>query len=187
MKKKISVRLYRMHDLDLIALFFTINFPFRKVMITSLKEFLKGNVKQIEIPSGVKLNVEKVKYCVLFQLTLDEVRDQDVLNLLSQIPKGMRNSFLKNCMRQQIKGLEMLQIYRTIENGNQETAAKAKSLKFISKTPSKELKPEREVKRKQKQSQKRKTESIFEDELKSPENLESSSNEFLSQFVSLIR
>ena len=100
MKKKILMRLYRIHDLDLITFIQTHELDFPKAVYCSLKAFTKGETFVIKIPPKRDINKELIlKRNYTYIIYLDEDKDKKEIILLEKIAKGNRNNFLKNLLR----------------------------------------------------------------------------------------
>lgn len=101
MKKiRVTIRLYRMHDLDLITFVELHKLNIQKAVYCALTSFAKGELFLIKIPprraGGEELNLSRVySFTVLF----DAERDKNAILLLSKIADGRRNNFLKNLLR----------------------------------------------------------------------------------------
>ena len=101
MKKiRVTIRLYRMHDLDLITFVELHKLNIQKAVYCALTSFAKGELFLIKIPprraGGEELNLNRVySFTVLF----DAERDKNAILLLSKIADGRRNNFLKNLLR----------------------------------------------------------------------------------------
>lgn len=97
---RITLRLYRMHDLDIITFVETHKLDFRKAMYCALKAFSKGEVFVIDIPpkreEGSELDLRRVYSLMMY---LDTERDKEVIEMLSKIKEGCRNNFMKNLLR----------------------------------------------------------------------------------------
>ena len=100
MKKVFKIRLYRAHDLDLIKYIESRCLDTNKAFYCVLKSYCKNEVFGIKLPhlSGI----EERKYKSVYQrnLILHEGKDDDIIQLLSSIKPGYRNSFMKNLLRQ---------------------------------------------------------------------------------------
>lgn len=101
-KVKASIRLYRMHDLDLISFIETHEFDFRRAMYCALKAFSKNQHFVIDIPplrsEGNELDLKKKRFNQII-IFLDEDIDADAIEVLSKVKEGGRNNFLKNLLR----------------------------------------------------------------------------------------
>lgn len=100
---KINVRLYRMHDYDLISLKYTKSICFSAMIKSILKSYAEGDMYNVEIPIPTKKNVKDLPYITQTQFKLDEVKDKVVIDMLNNIKDGYRNNFIKNLVRQYIK------------------------------------------------------------------------------------
>ena len=98
-KKDYAIRLYRAHDLDIIAYIESHEFNMIKAVYSALHAFCEGEVFVIEIPPKKKgiPPTKRRKYCK--SLRLDTEKDAKAIALLSKIAPGYRNNFLKNLLR----------------------------------------------------------------------------------------
>lgn len=94
-----TVRLYRIHDLDLISFINSHKLNFQKSMYCALKSFSKGEVFAIKIPPQKKADERDYKKVYMYTLALDSQKDADCIELLKKISNGKRNNFLKNLLR----------------------------------------------------------------------------------------
>ena len=94
-----TIRLYRVHDLDLITFMETHEFNITKAIYCALTAFSNNDYFVIEIPPKRvnELCINNKVYAR--QLILDEDKDYKAIELLSKIKKGGRNNFLKNLLR----------------------------------------------------------------------------------------
>lgn len=99
-KVRVTIRLYRMHDLDLITFVELHELNLQKAVYCALTSFTKGELFLIKIPprreSGKELKLNRV---YAFTMLLDTEKDKDAILLLSKITDGKRNNFLKNLLR----------------------------------------------------------------------------------------
>lgn len=100
---KINVRLYRMHDYDLISLKYTKSICFSAMIKSILKSYAEGNLYNIEIPVPTQKNVKDLPYITQTQFKLDEIKDKSVIDMLGNIKDGYRNNFIKNVIRLYLK------------------------------------------------------------------------------------
>lgn len=98
-KVRKTVRLYRIHDLDLISFINSHKLNFQKSMYCALKSFSKGEVFAIKIPPQKKADERDYKKVYMYTLALDPQKDADCIKLLQKISNGKRNNFLKNLLR----------------------------------------------------------------------------------------
>lgn len=101
----ITVRLYKLHDYDLIYLYKNLRFPIKDAMKKALLAYVRNEPVFIDFP------VEKVNQDNLtdiksaqFHLKLDAVADADAIEYLGRLKKYYRNSFLKNLLRGYLTG-----------------------------------------------------------------------------------
>lgn len=101
----ITVRLYKLHDYDLIFLYKNLRFPVQEAMKKALAAYVRNEPVFFDVP------VEEIKEDSLlkiknaqFHIKLDEKEDQDIIQYLSRIKKYYRNSFLKNLLRGYLAG-----------------------------------------------------------------------------------
>lgn len=101
----ITVRLYKLHDYDLIYLYKNLRFPIKDAMKKALLAYVRNEPVFIDFP------VEKVNQDNLtdiksaqFHLKLDAVADADAIEYLGSLKKYYRNSFLKNLLRGYLTG-----------------------------------------------------------------------------------
>lgn len=101
----ITVRLYKLHDYDLIYLYKNLRFPIRDAMKKALFSYVRNEPVffdfPIEIPSEDKLIDIKNSQ---FHIKLDNDEDKDIIEYLSGLKKYYRNSFLKNLLRGYLAG-----------------------------------------------------------------------------------
>lgn len=99
-KTRITIRLYRAHDLDLITFTEIHKLDIQKAVYCALSSFVSGDLFLIEIPK-LREEVQNLRRVYAFILTLDDERERDVkmLEVLSKINAGRRNNFLKNLLR----------------------------------------------------------------------------------------
>ena len=95
-----SLRLYRMHDADLMMLYRASNVSFVKMVKQILNSYANGSVYQIDV-SKTWLNKElkDLPYTSMCRLSLHEEKDIKVIQLLNQITDGYKNSFIKQVIR----------------------------------------------------------------------------------------
>ena len=103
---RVTVRLYRRHDLDLIALYRTEGFKFQKEMAACARAAASGKTHEVTLPKG-EPGKGYVKRNYMISLGFDRVRDADVLRMLENIKPGMRCPYLKALMRTCISGARL--------------------------------------------------------------------------------
>lgn len=99
-KTRITLRLYRAHDLDLITFTEMHELDIRKAVYCALSSFVSGELFLIEIPER-REEVQNLRRVYSLVLILDDEKEQDakMLEVLSKIESGRRNNFLKNLLR----------------------------------------------------------------------------------------
>lgn len=98
-KLRYTIRLYRLHDLDLITFVETHEFNLIRAVYSSLSAFAKGDAFVIEIPPRRIQKLPPLNRVYIKALTLDSEQDKDAIEILAKIAPGYRNSFLKNLLR----------------------------------------------------------------------------------------
>lgn len=102
---KITIRMYRNHDMDLLTLYKNSNFGFLKATKAALKAAASGKIYQFWIPKSDKpLNNFNFKYVYQAFVYLDEKEDKDIIDWLSKVKKGYRNSLIKMVLRSSMIG-----------------------------------------------------------------------------------
>lgn len=100
---EITVRLYKLHDYDLIYLQKVLKFPVKDAMKQAIAAYVRNDPVFFEVPYKVVVPDEEAEYLpikvVQFHIKLDEHSDQDIIRYLSKIKKNYRNSYLKNLLR----------------------------------------------------------------------------------------
>ena len=94
------VRLYQVHDLDLVTYMIKHKMNMSKAIYCSLVAFTRGERFVIKVPPLKEKSEFKTKqkyYEVLVNLSADT--DQEVIDLLNKINVGYQNNFIKNILR----------------------------------------------------------------------------------------
>lgn len=104
---KVVMRLYRMHDMDLIALYKHKQFNFRNALRYALKNYIYDNPKKMLAPTAVDLSETEFRSCYRFIISFDDEKDSDVIELLLNVKPRYRNSFLKNILRYSLVGMNV--------------------------------------------------------------------------------
>lgn len=101
----ITVRLYKLHDYDLIYLYKNLRFPIKDAIKKALISYVRNEPVFFEVP------VEKISEDNLsdiknaqFHIKLDNEEEKDIIDFLSGLKKFYRNSFLKNLLRGYLAG-----------------------------------------------------------------------------------
>lgn len=96
----ITLRLYRMHDLDLMMLKYHSNANFPLIITTTLRAFCKKELFVIDLSHLTDFSVPKeLPYRASQIIRLDEEKDKDLISFLKSIKDGYQNSFIKNVVR----------------------------------------------------------------------------------------
>lgn len=103
-KKQYKVRVYRLHDLDIVSWICTREFNLVRAVYSVLKAFCKGETFLIETPPKREVDIPVSTLGRVYQrsLYLDPEEDEEVIELLDSIAPGYRNCFMKNLLRQYI-------------------------------------------------------------------------------------
>ena len=116
---KVTMRLYRSHDLDLMALYYNPDFKFTAAVRTALRSYLRGDMRRIEQPephivppapkSDASFRSKKFPpYKVQFHVTLRRrAAEGDVIDWACNINPGYRNSLFKNILRMYLSGISL--------------------------------------------------------------------------------
>ena len=101
----VTVRLYKLHDYDLIYLYKNLHYPVRDAMKKALISYVRKEPVFFDFP------IEKIDQDQLvniknaqFHIKLDADAEADVIEYLSGLKKYYRNSFLKNILRGYLVG-----------------------------------------------------------------------------------
>lgn len=101
----ITVRLYKLHDFDLIYLYKNLRFPIKEAMKRALIAYVRDEPVFFQVPVTHVKNDElsNIKHAQ-FHIKLSEEEDADVIQYLSTLKRFYRNSFLKNLLRSYLAG-----------------------------------------------------------------------------------
>lgn len=97
--RRYTVRLYRVHDYDLISLMLMHNFDIRKAIYISLTNFCKSKRVVFRIPPQIYQKPEDMNWVYTMTIYIDSEKDEDIVRLMNMIQPGCRNSFLKGLLR----------------------------------------------------------------------------------------
>lgn len=98
-KKRIPLRLYRQHDMDLIILLLNKDFGFTKAMKRALHCYGKEPYF-FSVPALDEFGINReIKYVYKRELVLDSEREADIIELLDRVKPLYRNEFIKMVMR----------------------------------------------------------------------------------------
>ena len=101
----ITVRLYKLHDYDLIYLYKNLRYPVRDLMKKALISYVRNTPVKFDFPIDVPEEDELVNIKnSQFHIKLNEYTDADIIDFLLKLKPYYRNSFLKNLLRYYIAG-----------------------------------------------------------------------------------
>lgn len=95
----VTIRLYRQHDLDLIALYRHPNFSLSAAIKRALIAYVRKEQLSIQQPPTYDLPNEKISRIIQMHIVLNEEYDQDIIKWIKGTKEGYRNSVLKNIVR----------------------------------------------------------------------------------------
>ena len=101
----ITVRLYKLHDYDLIYLYKNLRYPVRDMMKKALFSYVRNTPVKFDFPVSMPDEDELVNIKnSQFHIKLNEYLDADIIDFLLKLKPFYRNSFLKNLLRYYISG-----------------------------------------------------------------------------------
>lgn len=94
---RVTMRLYKMHDLDLIALYQDPNINFKKLVLSCVEATANGTPFWTE-PSEYQVDLKNTARIIQIGMTIpdDEI---EVMQIINSIQDGFRNGYLKNLVR----------------------------------------------------------------------------------------
>ena len=98
-KIRYTIRLYRLHDLDLITFIMTHEFDIMHAIYSSVSAFAKGEAFLISIPPINNSEMPQLRRVYTKTLILDTEKDALTISMLNRISPGKRNNFIKNLLR----------------------------------------------------------------------------------------
>lgn len=98
-KIRYTIRLYRLHDLDLITFIMTHEFDIMHAIYSSVSAFAKGEAFLISIPPINNSEMQQLRRVYTKTLILDTEKDALTISMLNRISPGKRNNFIKNLLR----------------------------------------------------------------------------------------
>ena len=98
-KIRYTVRLYRLHDLDLITFVLTHEFDIMHAIYSAVTAFCKGEAFVIKIPPLRHQELPQLRRIYTKALVLDDKQDKAVIEMINKIKPGKRNNFFKNLLR----------------------------------------------------------------------------------------
>lgn len=96
--RRVTIRLHKRHDLDLITFMDTHQMDFKKAVYCALTAFAKGEVFIIKIPPRLEQPLH-AKNTYMFTLRLNRNTDAAVIQMIEDIENGYKNCFIKNLLR----------------------------------------------------------------------------------------
>ena len=114
--KKVEVKLYYYHDIDLISLYRSecVNFP--DATKKALKAYAEGKAYKIKVGEKKEKRTHEIyKKCFHYYITLYEGKDDEIIDLLKNVSFGYRNNFIKTILRHYI-GCELTAEYLVNED-----------------------------------------------------------------------
>lgn len=100
---KITLRLYRRHDIDLISLYKNPQFDFKKACIIALRGYVTKQPVLFKQPPYY-VPKDEFKYGYQMFLILDDVNDADIIDYLETLRPRYRNEFIKMVIRGSVIG-----------------------------------------------------------------------------------
>lgn len=98
-KVRYTIRLYRLHDLDLITFIFTHEFDLMHAVYSAVKAFANNEAFIIKIPPITATELPQLRRVYTKSLILDTEKDKDAIDMIERIVPGRRNNFFKNLLR----------------------------------------------------------------------------------------
>ncbi len=99
----LKLRVYRRHDIDLMALLANTSFDFASAVKECLKEYVRGTSAVIKLPNEKNFS-KAVNYSVVqIHIKLSESFDSDIIEFVNSLPKGTRNCFIKALLRNSLE------------------------------------------------------------------------------------
>lgn len=97
---RITVRLYKRHDLDLLSLYYAENYDFKEEFKKALIAYIKGKpIKNKTLPEGINKPIRSLPPKVSFHVDVKNKKDMIIYDFLKGITKGRRNNIMKNIFR----------------------------------------------------------------------------------------
>lgn len=93
------MRLYRQHDLDLMECYRTEGFKFQQEAKAAFRAYADHTDYEIKMPAGAEIKAGPIPKMLLIQIYVDPKADRPMLESLSKVRRGQKNSFLKAVFR----------------------------------------------------------------------------------------
>ena len=104
---KLTVRIYKRHDLDLMYLYKqNSELDFRECLKTTLKGYINNQPVKNSIPKGECNSVSSMPSSIQMHIMLDDKEDTEVLKWIKGITRGRRNNIIKNIFRNSFPPIE---------------------------------------------------------------------------------
>ena len=111
--KKIEVKLYYYHDIDLVSIYRSADISFPDATKKALKAYAEGKAFKIKVGEKKEKRTHEIyKKCFHYYIALNEEKDKEIIELLSNITFGYRNNFIKTVLRHYL-GCELSAEYLT--------------------------------------------------------------------------
>lgn len=105
---KLTIRVYKRHDLDLLYLCKQeADYDFRAELKSALKAYIANKPKVNKIPMGYCKPVSSLPSVVQMHIMLDPKEDKEVVSWIKTITKGRRNNLIKNIFRNTFPPIEI--------------------------------------------------------------------------------
>ena len=96
---KLTIRLYKRFDLDLIYLAHYEDFSLCRTIKECVKAYARGEVYKISMPQGRLLSGVESKPTYTYVIHLDETKDSAAVQLMKSVKSLQKNAFLKTLLR----------------------------------------------------------------------------------------
>ena len=98
---RVTIRLYKRHDLDLLALYYMQGFDFKKEFKRAILCYIHNTPVKNKIPESDNACVYSLPSKIGFhiQINPDDKEDAEILAFIRGITRGRRNSVLKHIFR----------------------------------------------------------------------------------------
>lgn len=104
---RVTIRLYKRHDLDLLALYYNEDYNFKENFKNAIRGYIHGRPVKNKIPVKEDMrSVYSLPSKVSFHIPLKEDKDKDIIKYIRSITKGRRNNMLKNIFRNSFPVIE---------------------------------------------------------------------------------
>ena len=111
--KKIEVKLYYYHDIDLVSIYRSADISFPDATTKALKAYAEGKAFKIKVGEKKEKRTHEIyKKCFHYYIALNEEKDKEIIELLNNITFGYRNNFIKTVLRHYL-GCELSAEYLT--------------------------------------------------------------------------